>query len=175
VTANFNIIISSFRDFFRRIGTTPRSWRVGFPHSPASAQITVSSAKLCLSLSEVHWFRVLRLRCVSSLAVCIVIRTICSPINASLMLFHVYVAGNLYGSHTFVFFTKQTTFIQLNTMHVCCNSVGYLYMHATSFGLYFRPSSSTSMQKPYKGRHNKNLRGPFVSRYFCNVETEFTI
>jgi hypothetical protein len=31
-------------------------WQVGFPHSPAIAQTTVSSTKLYLSLHEVHCF-----------------------------------------------------------------------------------------------------------------------
>ena len=33
--------------------------KVGFPHSPAIAQLTLGSVKLCLSLREVHCFCVL--------------------------------------------------------------------------------------------------------------------
>ena len=44
------LAISTFCDRFRRIGMRPRDWRIGLSHSPAIAQITLSSVKLCLSL-----------------------------------------------------------------------------------------------------------------------------
>jgi hypothetical protein len=37
----------------------PHSWQVSFSHSPAIAQITLSSVELCLSLSEVVCSRAL--------------------------------------------------------------------------------------------------------------------
>jgi hypothetical protein len=54
---HFKIIVSIFRDLFRRIGTKPRDWRVGFPHSSATAQITLSSVKPCISLNENDYCR----------------------------------------------------------------------------------------------------------------------
>jgi len=41
------------------------------------------------------------------------------------------------------------------------NSNGYPYMYATC--ILYTPSSGTSIQKPYKGRYNKNLRGILVN------------
>jgi hypothetical protein len=38
-------------DQFQRIEMRPRGWQIGFPHSPAFTQITLSSFKLFLSLS----------------------------------------------------------------------------------------------------------------------------
>jgi hypothetical protein len=35
--------------------------RVSFPHSPAAAQVKLSSVKLCLSLSNVDFFHILLL------------------------------------------------------------------------------------------------------------------
>jgi len=34
----------------------PCGWQIGFPHSPAIAQITLSLVNLCLSLSKVECF-----------------------------------------------------------------------------------------------------------------------
>ena len=38
-----------------------------------------------------------------------------------------------------------------------------------------RASSGMSIQKPYKGRYNINLRGLFYSHYFCNVKYKIYI
>ena len=46
-------------------------------------------------------------------------------------------------------------------MHVC-------YM----FRPVLRLSSGMSIQKPYKGRYKKHLRGPLSSHYFYNVKTQ---
>ena len=46
VITHFNTIVTTLRDWFRRIRIRPRAWSVGFPHPPATAQITPSSAKL---------------------------------------------------------------------------------------------------------------------------------
>jgi hypothetical protein len=40
---------STFRDWFLRTGMRPRCQWVGHPHSPATAQITLSSVNLCIS------------------------------------------------------------------------------------------------------------------------------
>jgi hypothetical protein len=45
VIINFHTIVWTFRGLLRRSGLKPRGWRVGFPHSPATAQITLSSVK----------------------------------------------------------------------------------------------------------------------------------
>jgi hypothetical protein len=52
VIVRSNIIVSAIHDWFRRIGMRPRDWPVSFPHSPATAQLTLSSVELCLSLSD---------------------------------------------------------------------------------------------------------------------------
>ena len=52
--ANFNVIISTICEWFQQTGMRPPGWWVGFPHSPAIAQTTVSSVRLCLALSEVE-------------------------------------------------------------------------------------------------------------------------
>ena len=46
-----------FRDWFRQIVVRPGGWRVGLPRTIIIAQITLSSVKLCLSLSEVYCSR----------------------------------------------------------------------------------------------------------------------
>jgi hypothetical protein len=53
----FNATVSPFRDWFRRTGMRSSGWQVGFHHSPAIVEITLSTVKL--SLSEADWFRAL--------------------------------------------------------------------------------------------------------------------
>jgi hypothetical protein len=74
----------------------------------------------------------------------------------------------LYGGHPVVFITKQVTHIHSNTTKVYLNS-SYLYMYATCFDLYVGHLLST--QNSYKGRDDKNLRGPCFSHYFYNIKT----
>jgi len=50
-------VVSILLVWFRRIGMKPHDWRVGILHLLAIAQITFSSVKLYLSLSEVDFFR----------------------------------------------------------------------------------------------------------------------
>jgi len=56
VTKHINITVSAICNLFQQTGMTPCGWQIGFPHSPAIAQITLSSVNLCLSLSEVECF-----------------------------------------------------------------------------------------------------------------------
>ena len=49
---------STFRDRCRRIGMRPTGWRVAFLQSPATVQVTLSTGKLRLSLSDVACFPV---------------------------------------------------------------------------------------------------------------------
>jgi hypothetical protein len=56
VITHFNIIVATLRDWFRRIRIRQCVWSVGFPHPPATAQITSSSAKLCLPPNAVDCF-----------------------------------------------------------------------------------------------------------------------
>jgi hypothetical protein len=53
---HFIAIVSTFHDWFKRIGMWPHDCSIGFSHFPAIAQITLSSVKLSLSLSEAEWF-----------------------------------------------------------------------------------------------------------------------
>ena len=53
VNTNFNTSVSTSCDWFWGTTLWPRGLRVGCPHCPAIVQITLSSVKLCLSLSEV--------------------------------------------------------------------------------------------------------------------------
>jgi hypothetical protein len=54
VVTHFIAIVSTFRDWFRLIEMRPRGWSIGFSQFPAIAQITLSSVKISLSLSEVN-------------------------------------------------------------------------------------------------------------------------
>ena len=56
LVTHFNTIFSTFREWFRRIMMRPHGWLAGYPHSPAIAQITLSSVKLRLSLSQFDCF-----------------------------------------------------------------------------------------------------------------------
>jgi hypothetical protein len=56
VTNHTNITVAAICIWFQQIGTRPCGWQIGFRHSPAIAQITLSSVNLCLSLSEVERF-----------------------------------------------------------------------------------------------------------------------
>jgi len=56
VTKHINITVSAICNWFQQTGTRPCGWQIGFPHSPAIAQITLSSVNLCLSLWEVECF-----------------------------------------------------------------------------------------------------------------------
>jgi len=47
----YHTIVSTFPDWIRRIEISPRDQQVSYPHSPAIAQITLSSVKLCPLLS----------------------------------------------------------------------------------------------------------------------------
>jgi len=48
---HFNIILLIYCGLFRSIGMRPGVWTVGFPHSPAIAQKTLTSSKFHLSHS----------------------------------------------------------------------------------------------------------------------------
>jgi len=50
---------SGLHDLSRRFGMRPQGQRVCFLHTPAIAQITLSSVKLCLALSKADCFRML--------------------------------------------------------------------------------------------------------------------
>jgi len=57
------VLISLFRCVVtgvRRIGMRPSVWRVGFPHCPVIAHITVSSVRLCPSLKKADCFGAVR-------------------------------------------------------------------------------------------------------------------
>jgi hypothetical protein len=56
VITHINTIFSTFRDWFRRIGMKAVGRKFAFPHSPAIVHITLSSVKLCPSLSDVAAF-----------------------------------------------------------------------------------------------------------------------
>jgi hypothetical protein len=56
VITHFNIIVSTFYDWFQQIGMMSHDWQVGFPHSSAVAQIIVDSVDLSV-LSAVGYFR----------------------------------------------------------------------------------------------------------------------
>jgi hypothetical protein len=51
--SNFSAVLSTFRDWFRRIRMKPRDWQVGLPHSHPVAQLTHSPTKRCPSSSEI--------------------------------------------------------------------------------------------------------------------------
>ena len=61
---HFNTIITNFHDQFQRIRMRPQCCQVSFTHSPPIVQITRSSVKLCLPLSEVHCFYAPKLQCI---------------------------------------------------------------------------------------------------------------
>jgi hypothetical protein len=46
---NFNTIVSTFRDWFRRVGMSARGWRIVFPHSRGTALVSVRSETLLQS------------------------------------------------------------------------------------------------------------------------------
>ena len=46
VITHLNNIVTTLRDWFRRIRIRSRDWSVGLPHSPATVQVTLSSVKL---------------------------------------------------------------------------------------------------------------------------------
>jgi len=56
VTNHINITVSATCSWVQQTGMRPCGWQIGFPHSPAIAQIIISSVNLCLSLSEVEYF-----------------------------------------------------------------------------------------------------------------------
>ena len=56
VISHFNTTVSTFRDCFRRFGLRARVCPVGLPDCPAVVQNTLSSVKLCLSLSKIGCF-----------------------------------------------------------------------------------------------------------------------
>ena len=64
--------------------------------------------------------------------------------------------------HSFILTQQVFILIQIVPLHV-----RYMFRPA------LRPSSDTSIQKPYKGRYKKNLKAPlhFYSHYLCNVKT----
>ena len=79
--------------------------------------------------------------------------------------------GNFYGRHRVVFITKQSALILWNITHVYFNSY-FSFTLCYMFRPVLRPSSSKSIQKPYTGRYNKNIRGPcYTGLYFDNVKT----
>jgi hypothetical protein len=54
---HFKTIVWTLCAWFRWIGMRSHGWKVGFPRSPTVAQVTLSSVKVCLPLSEVGCFR----------------------------------------------------------------------------------------------------------------------
>jgi len=84
---------------------------------------------------------------------------------------HIVICGNFYGSHSFVFVTKQAKPIQYNTTHVCFDSECYIYIRATCFGLYLGHPQAC---RPYKGRYNKYLKCP-CSRLLLFIFTTWDI
>ena len=61
---HFNAIIANFRDQFQHIRMRPHCCQISLTHSPPIVQITLSSTKLCLLLSEVHCFYAPKLQCI---------------------------------------------------------------------------------------------------------------
>lgn len=59
VITHCNTSVWTFPDCFLRTRMRPRGWRVSFLNFPAILQITLSSVRLCLLLSEVDGFRAL--------------------------------------------------------------------------------------------------------------------
>ena len=56
VITHFNTIVMTLHDWFQVVRMKLRGCQVGFPDSPAIAQMNLSSEKLCLSLNEVYFF-----------------------------------------------------------------------------------------------------------------------
>lgn len=49
-----NNIVSTFRDWFRRVGMSACGWRIVFPHSRGTALVSVRSENLLLSSDVIY-------------------------------------------------------------------------------------------------------------------------
>jgi len=101
---HFNTIIANFHDQFQHIRMRPPCCHVSFTHFPPIVQITLSSVKLCLPLSEVHCLYAPKLQC------------ICTTFNYIEINIHAFYA--VWGYCIFYYWHFISSWNKINVLHL---------------------------------------------------------